>query len=96
MVDINQLLGQLEQRPGAPYYSPAHLLNAPGHMSGIPYTMQGLPMASWPGVSYGSPEAAIERPIYTVAAQQIPQVLGTQNATAPTAGIYTGVEDHCG
>jgi hypothetical protein len=94
MVDINQLLQQEELRPGAPYFNPAHIVSAVKHGYGVPYWMQGLPMASWPNLYIAAPDRLKDTQFHTAQLLQANAVVGS--GAAPTSGIYTGVEDHCG
>lgn len=94
MLDINQLLQQEELRAGRPYLSPAHIVSADDGGFGVPYWMSGLPMAPWPHLSIAAPDRLKDTQFHTAQLLQSNPIFGS--GQAPTSGIYTGVEDHCG
>lgn len=97
MPDINQLLNQDEIRPGDTYYSPAHLVNWQKHQYGTPYWQEpgGIPLQTMLAVTVSAPIHRLKNVnFYPIHQQHF--VAQTGYGAAPTSGIYTGVEDHCG
>lgn len=96
MGTVNDALRQEQVRAGATYYSPAHLMNVVKHHYGTPYWMQpaGLPIQTMMNVTVSAPARQSSKAVYSATGAIQTTVIGS--GSAPTSGIYTGVEDHCG
>lgn len=92
--DINPIIQQSELRPGQPYLSGAHILSTQRPPWERAYVMQGLAMQTTNNMYISAPEAN-QKSIITHKTQQIVQAAVTGSGSAPTTGIFTGVEDHC-
>ncbi len=92
--DINPIIDQYVLRPGAPYLSGAHTMNAATGPFGVPYWMQGLAVQTCNNAYYTAP-APWQANIIIGAANTINSAGQYGIGAAPTAGIFTGVEDHC-
>ena len=98
--DINPIIDQYILRQGAPYLSPAYIVQSFPTLGpfGVPYWMQGLAVQTCTGFT-DSPNLGAPRPY------QNAQIFHhAQNALsagqygigqAPTKGVFTGVEDSC-
>lgn len=89
-------LEQYVLRPGAPYLSPAFIIDTYPNLGpwGIPYHMQGLAVQTTTNMIITAPE-----PWRASAITHSTKTLSTKGqyvaGAAPTTGIYTGVEDSC-
>lgn len=92
--DINAVINQYTTRYGVPYFSPSYVMTVGNGPFGVPYHMQGLAMQTCNNMYISAPEAYHKSTIYHSA-----KTLHTAGqyviGQAPTAGVYTGVEDHC-
>lgn len=93
-MDILDLLRQQEIRPGAPYFSPAHMMQVDRGSFGVPYWIDEFPLQGMFPLTISAPDAPHSVAQYTAQQQIQTAVIGS--GSAPTSGIYTGVEDHCG
>lgn len=92
--DVNTTLEQYVARPGQPYLSGAHTVTAQLGPFGVPYWMQGLPVQTCNN-EYITAPVPQEKSAITHQAQLLYAAGQYGIGSAPTNGIFTGVEDHC-
>ncbi len=94
MDDINATIDQFVLRAGAPYLSPAHTMTAIIGPFGVPYWMRGLATQTTAVMKISAPEPYLASTI-THAANTLYSLGQYGIGTAPTSGVYTGVEGSC-
>lgn len=94
--DINPYISTYNVRYINPYLSGNYIIEALPTLGpwGIPYVMQGLAVQTCEEMFISTPEPNM-RGIITHRADALSNAGQTPIGTAPTTGIYTGVEDHC-
>lgn len=92
--DINAALDQQMVRPGQPYFSAAYIMSADLGPWGVPYWMRGIPLQTCTNMYITAP-GPWQKSIITHAAQLAYSAGQYAVGSAPTGGVYTGVEDSC-
>ena len=92
---INGTIDKYILRPGIGYLTGAHILSTQDGPWGVPYWMQGIAMQTFNNQTITAPTPWQKDIQYHLVGQ-----LSTAGqygiGTAPTSGVYTGVEDSCG
>lgn len=93
--DINPIIDQYELRPGnRPYLSPVYVTTAVNGPFGVPYWVEGLPIQTCNMSIITAPDPG-QKSAITHQAKLVYQAGQYGVGTAPTTGIYTGVEQEC-
>jgi hypothetical protein len=89
-----EAIQQYVLRAGAPYLSPQFISQAPTHQSGVPYWMQGIAMQTCNTLQISAPEP-YQKSSITHSSPTVYQAGQYAIGSAPTTGVYTGVEGAC-
>jgi hypothetical protein len=93
-MDINDLIHRSRFVPGNPYWQPDSIVTADQGPYGVPYTTPLIPLQNCVPAYLSVSDPIYAHPDLQAQAVQTTPVIGW--GAAPTSGIYTGVEDHCG